>query len=58
MNYIIATSSYEIVDVSRRYVLDPYMNKMRRDKVNEKWLSDFIKQKREYLWDMQGPDMA
>jgi hypothetical protein len=34
------------------------MNKMRRDKVNEKWLSDYIKQKREYLWEMQGPDMA
>ena len=52
MNYIIATSAYEILDVSRRYVLDPYMNKMRRDKVNEKWLADYILSKRECLWEM------
>lgn len=28
---------------------------MRRDKVNEKWLADAIRARREQLWDMQGP---
>ena len=52
MNYIIATSAYEIVDVSRRYVLDPNINQMRRDKVNENWLANYIQTKRECLWEM------
>ena len=33
----------QAVDVTRRYVIDPYLNKMRRDKVNEKWLENFLK---------------
>lgn len=58
MTYIIAFSNQEIVDVTRRYVIDPLMNKMRRTSVNEKWLADFISARREMLWDMQGPQMS
>lgn len=58
LTYIVAFSNQEIVDVTRRYVIDPFMNKMRRNNVNEKWLADLVKQRREMLWDMQGPEMA
>lgn len=58
LTYIVAFSNQEIVDVTRRYVIDPVMNKMRRKTVNEKWLADLIKTRREMLWDMQGPQMA
>ena len=34
------------------------MNKMRRNSVNEKWLAEFISNRREMLWDMQGPDLS
>jgi len=50
LTYVIATSNEEIVDVTKRYVLDPMLNRMRREKVNEKWLEDTIKQKRESMW--------
>lgn len=46
------------MDVTRRYVIDPMMNKMRRNSVNEKWLADLMTTRREMLWDMQGPHMA
>jgi hypothetical protein len=39
-------------------VIDPMMNRMRRDKVNETWLADLIKTRRENMWEMQGPEMA
>ena len=47
LTYIISVSTKEFVDVSLRYVLDPMMNRMRRDKVNEKWLANFLTTKRE-----------
>merc|ERR1719231_671793 len=34
------------------------MNRMRRNSVNEKWLADLLRTRREMLWDMQGPQMA
>ena len=52
LTYIIAISSKEIVDVSTRYVIDPMMNRMRRDQVNEKWLAEIIKNRRESMWEM------
>ena len=39
LTYLIAMNRDSIVDVSVRYVLDPQMNKMRRDLVNEDWLA-------------------
>ena len=56
LTYLIATSNSEIIDVSPRYVLNRMMNKMRRDKVNEEWLADTIRTKREQMWEMQGPE--
>lgn len=44
--------------MTKRYVIDPFLNKMRRTNVNEKWLEDLVKSRREMLWDMQGPHMA
>ena len=38
------------MDVSVKYVLDPLMNKMRRDLVNEDWLAKTILDKRKELW--------
>lgn len=32
------------------------MNKMRRELVNENWLAQLLEQKREQLWEMQGPE--
>ena len=46
------------MDVTRRYVIDPMMNKMRRNKVNEKWLAELIGNRRDMLWDMQGPHVS
>ena len=53
LTYVIASSNKEIIDVTRRYVVDPLLNKMRRKEVNEKWLSINLKNRREKLWDMQ-----
>ena len=58
LTYCIAFSHKEMVDVTKRYVVDPILNKMRRDKVNEGWLNDTIRAKRESLWEMQGPEQA
>ena len=44
--------------MTRRYVIDPMMNKMRRTAVNEKWLEEFIGTRREMLWEMQGPHVS
>lgn len=52
LTYVIASSNKEIIDVTRRYVVDPLLNKMRRKEVNEKWLSINLKNRREKLWDM------
>jgi len=58
LTYCIAISNSEIVDVTPRYVLDPMMNRMRRDKVNEDWLADSLRTRRESMWEMQGPERA
>lgn len=58
LTYVVAFSNQEIVDVTRRYVIDPFMNKMRRNNVNEKWLAGLIQTRREMLWDMQGPERS
>mmetsp|Transcript_16399 Transcript_16399/g.27785 ORF Transcript_16399/g.27785 Transcript_16399/m.27785 type:complete len:383 (+) Transcript_16399:126-1274(+) len=58
LTYCIAFSSKEMVDVSKRYVVDPVLNRMRRDRVNEKWLADTLQQRREALWSMQGDSQA
>ena len=58
LTYCLAFSSQEVVDVSQRYVLDKMMNRMRRDQVNEKWLAETIRKRREQMWEMQGPQMA
>ena len=50
LTYLIAQNRDQIVDVSVKYVLDPIMNKMRRDLVNEEWLSNTISAKREEIW--------
>ena len=38
LTYIVAFSSAEVVDVTKRYVMNKMMNMMRRDQVNEEWL--------------------
>jgi len=58
LTYCVAMSSMEIVDVTPRYVLDPMMNRMRRDKFNEEWLEQVIATRREQMWDMQGPEKS
>ena len=55
LNYVIGFSNEEVVDVSRRYAVNPKMNRMRKDKVPEQWLNNFLQKKREYLWEVQGP---
>ncbi len=52
LTYCIGFSTKEVVDVSKRYVLDKMMNRMRRDKVNEQWLEDTLKTQREAMWEM------
>lgn len=52
LTYVIAMSSHEIVDVTRRYVVDQFANGMRRDKINEEWLAQTLKTKREQMWEM------
>lgn len=58
LNYVIAISSKEMVDVSTRYVIDPIVNRIRRDMVNEQWLAETLRKKRESMWEMQGPEAA
>ena len=38
LTYVIAFSKEEVVDVTRRYSLNPMMNRMRRTLVQESWL--------------------
>ena len=54
LTYCISVSNHEVVDVTKRYVIDPYHNKIRRTKLNEEWLDQFLKTKREQLWEMSG----
>ena len=58
MTYCIAVSNIEVVDVTKRYVIDPYFNKIRRTKVNEEWLDGHLKTKREQLWEMSGQPVS
>ncbi len=52
LNYVIAISTYDVTDVTNRYVIDQSDNISRRDKVDEKWLADTLRKKRESLWEM------
>mmetsp|Transcript_18023 Transcript_18023/g.13052 ORF Transcript_18023/g.13052 Transcript_18023/m.13052 type:complete len:266 (-) Transcript_18023:309-1106(-) len=52
LTYVVAISNEEVVDVSRRYVLNPQLNKMRKTLVPEQWLATFLAQKRTYLWEV------
>lgn len=55
LTYVVAISAQEVVDVTRRYVVDPLLNRMRRRKVNEEWLDNFLTTTRLRMWDMQAP---
>lgn len=50
LNYIVAFSREEVVDVSLRYILNKSMNRMRRNMVPEDWLAKIIQQRREAMW--------
>ena len=52
LTYCISFENVEMVDVTRRYILNPELDKMRRDKVNESWLALLLKSKREQMWQM------
>jgi peptide-N4-(N-acetyl-beta-glucosaminyl)asparagine amidase len=43
LTYVIAFSSKETADVTKRYVMDGMVNSTRRQKVNEKWLEDTLR---------------
>ena len=38
--------------------MDRAVNKMRRDKVNEEWLANALRERRESMWEAQGPENA
>lgn len=50
LNYIMAFSKEEVVDVTSRYILNKMTNRMRRNKVPENWLATIVKQRREAMW--------
>jgi peptide-N4-(N-acetyl-beta-glucosaminyl)asparagine amidase len=52
LNYVIAISIEEWVDVTPRYTLNKMMTRMRRTIVPEDWLDQIIKVQRERLWEM------
>jgi peptide-N4-(N-acetyl-beta-glucosaminyl)asparagine amidase len=58
LNYVIAVSMKEWVDVTPRYTLNKMMTQMRRTLVPEDWLAQILSNQREILWEVQGPDMV
>lgn len=58
LTYCLAVSNVEVLDVTKRYVIDPYFYKTRRTLVNEEWLDDHLKTKREQLWEMSGQPLS
>lgn len=58
LTYCVSVSNIEVVDVTKRYVIDPYFNKIRRTLVNEDWLDSHLKMKREQLWEMSGQSVS
>lgn len=54
LNYVIAVSKDEWVDVTPRYTLSRTMTRMRRTLVPEQWLETILAVRREKLWEMQG----
>jgi peptide-N4-(N-acetyl-beta-glucosaminyl)asparagine amidase len=58
LNYVIAISKEDWVDVTPRYTLNRLMTRMRRTIVSEDWLALVLKTQRERLWEMQGEQRA
>ena len=56
LTYVLAFSKDEVLDVTRRYVLNQRLNRARRNLVPEDWLEGILLQKRELLWEMQTPE--
>jgi peptide-N4-(N-acetyl-beta-glucosaminyl)asparagine amidase len=54
LNYVIAISKEEWVDVTPRYTLNKMMTRMRRTQVPEDWLAQILALQRERMWEMQG----
>jgi peptide-N4-(N-acetyl-beta-glucosaminyl)asparagine amidase len=42
LTYVIGVSKEEMVDVTKRYVLNPKLNRMRRTQVPESWLATVL----------------
>jgi peptide-N4-(N-acetyl-beta-glucosaminyl)asparagine amidase len=55
LNYVIAISKDEILDVTPRYTLNAMMTRMRRTLVPEEWLKTTLSTRRTQSWEMQGP---
>lgn len=58
LNYVIAISKDEWIDVTPRYTLNKMMTRMRRTLVPEQWLKQILETRRTQLWEMQGPHRA
>jgi len=56
LNYVIAISKDEILDVTPRYTLNAMMTRMRRTLVPEEWLKTTLSTRRTQSWEMQGPE--
>jgi peptide-N4-(N-acetyl-beta-glucosaminyl)asparagine amidase len=52
--YVFANSKDETVDVTRRYIVNSALNRMRRTEINEEWLRNHLAQRREHLWSKSG----
>lgn len=54
LNYVIAVSKDEWVDVTPRYSINKLNTRMRRQLVNEQWLAQMLDNQRKRFWEMQG----
>jgi peptide-N4-(N-acetyl-beta-glucosaminyl)asparagine amidase len=52
LNYVIAISKDEILDVTPRYTLNAMMTRMRRTLVPEEWLKTTLSTRRTQSWEM------
>ena len=55
LTYLIAFSNNNVVDVSKRYVIDPEQNLKRRTLVSEEWLKNILDEKRKVLMSKLDP---